>query len=403
MVEKYKVVWLCGFTNANIQKQIKPFQKVGSVAPWISHLIDVFKNNDLFEIHIISPHEYISGYKHFIQNNINYHFVNQGMPIWGRNWPSFLPFDLWTDYFFIKKSIKKIIHRIQPDIIHLHGAENTYHTSAILQFKGLYPVLISVQGFITKSSSNGKRVLRRKAREIEIFKTFNHYGYRTDTMAEDIRKLNCDAVLHYLRYPVKKILPVVTEKKFDIVFFARITKEKGIIDLLHAIFILHKSIPDLKVCIIGKGKLSHYKQLAAELKIDQLIFWAGFLPSQNDVHRMASAAKVCVLPTYHEIISGTILESLFLGLPVVAYDVGSIHEVNKYGDIITLVDKGDIDGLADSILKLLMDEQLRNEKSEKGKECAINVFATDDQKIKSGYLQSYKQVIQDFNSKKQPL
>ena len=124
----------------------------------------------------------------------------------------------------------------------------------------------------------------------------------------------------------------------------------------------------------------------------------GFLPTQDDVHRLASQAKISVLPTYHDVISGTILESMFLKIPVVAYDVGSIHEVNKKEEIISLIGKQNIDELAHKINYLLDNPDIAEKRAEKGYERAHEMFYHSNDEIKDSLLQAYNKVINDFKS-----
>jgi len=398
--KKLKVVWLCGFTNELVQQKINPRRRRGEIAPWINNLIQVFEHNQDIELHIITPHLHISKYKQFSHNGIFYHVFNQGIPLLGINWPPFFPMDLWTDYLLIKRKVRSIINRIKPDIIHLHGAENTFHTAAILQFHEKLPVFITIQGFINKSGAKGKRIVRRQERERKIYQTFSHFGYRTETMGNTIKEFNKNAVLHWHRYPIKPIEVGETEKIFDIVFFARLSKDKGIEDLLRAVSQLKQAKEDISLCVIGGGKSDYLKELSESLDIQENITWAGFLPTQKDVHLLASKARISVLPTYNDIISGTIVESLLLGLPVVAYDVGSIHEINKNEEVISLLPKGDVNGLTNAINQLLSNSDLLSERSEKSRLRAVEMFLPDEQQIKQDILAAYGKVIQDFQNKK---
>lgn len=402
MNKKLKVVWLCGFTNAFVQDMIKPWKKVGEIAPWISSLLKLFEENDYVELHVVSPHQWISGVRSFKSKGVTYHFFNQGMPIIGRRWPSFFPFDLWTNYYFVKKQVARIVRNINPDIVHLHGAENTYHTNAIFQFHNKYPVFVTVQGILSNtvfaSRTKRKRTLKRMENERRVYSMFNHFGYRTETMGKDILRLSPSANLHWHNYPMKIIDPMITEKQFDLVFFARITKEKGIDDLLKAVSLIKKTKDNISLCVMGGGKTDGYKKMAEEYNIAQNVHWAGFLPTQKDVHTLASTARICVLPVYSEIISGTIVESLFLKIPVVAYDVGSIHEVNKHNEIISLVPRGEIKELANSIAKLLSDENLQHEKVELGYKRALEMFSEGNDKISEDLLKAYMTVIEDFKN-----
>jgi len=286
-------------------------------------------------------------------------------------------------------------------LIHLHGAENAYYASSILKFTKLYPIFITIQGFISDTKRENWRIKRRIYFEQKILRNINDFGYRTKTMGYQIKQYNPDANLHWHQYPIT--IPVVkkTEMKFDIVFFARVSKDKGIEDLLEACSIVKKEIPNLKVCIIGSAKSTYYnflKNKTIELDIKDNIHWAGFLPTQQYVHNLASSAKISVLPTYHDIISGTIIESLFLKIPVVAYNIGSIHEVNEKENIVQLVEKGNIKELANKIKALLINDKLRSSISEKGYKRVKDMFNNDN--IKKDIIFAYTKIIKYHHSNK---
>jgi len=398
---KLRVLWICHFTNQEVQETIKPGKLINEIAPWIPLSYNILKNDQDIELHIISPHEYISGVKKFQQEGLHFYFYNAHMPILGRHWPGFFKWDYISSFSRNKRITKKLVERIQPDIIHLHGAENAYYSSSVLQFINKYPTILNVQGFVSKSSTKGsKQVKKRIAVEAEILRKMKNAFYRTKTMAEDIKSFNPNINLFWNTYPQKEIrLLEKAQKKFELVFFARISKDKGIVDLIKALAIIKEKKPNITLCVIGSGHIEPFKLLAQELGVAQNITWAGFLPTQNDVHRIALQAKISVLPTYHDIISGTILESMFLKLPVVAYNVGSIHEVNEKEEIISLVDKQDIEGLAKAIENLLDNSDLRAERAEKGYKRAVEMFAHSDEEIRESLLDAYYKVIEDFYKK----
>ena len=155
-----KIVWLCHFSNEKVQEILKPRKKIGEMASWIFSLIDLFEGLSSIELHVVSPHEYIKSDSNFELNGIYYHFFNAHIPFLGRHWPVIFKFDYWTDFFFNKTKIRKIINRINPDLIHLHGAENAYYSSSIIQFKDKYPILVTIQGFVSHGSSLMIHILR---------------------------------------------------------------------------------------------------------------------------------------------------------------------------------------------------------------------------------------------------
>lgn len=400
MKEKLKVALICHFSNNEIQSIIKPWLKIPEFAPWIPPLVSIFEKCNTTELHVISPHEYIGWNKSFKLRNITYHFFNAHIPLIGRHWPVFLKFDYLSDFQSNKKNVRDIIKKINPDIIHLFGAENAYYSSTILRLRYSHPIVITVQGFISKASFfRNSQLIKKIEIEREIITTINHYITNTESVGRDINILNPTAKIYLKRFPIKIPKAREVKKSFDLVFFAAVCKDKGIEDLLKAVAVVSKIKTDVNLCVIGGGDLTLWKEKAKELNISGNVFWSGFLPTQIDVHDLASTARISVLPTYNDIISGTIVESLFLKLPVVAYNVGSIHEVNRNDKIISLVDKFDIDGLVHSILQLLNNEEFRNEVAEKGYNRAIEMFNYEEEAIRTSFINTYLEVIQDFRTK----
>jgi len=391
---KIKVVWLCYFTNEFLQNILNPKKNVNEIAPWITNSIRLFEEDKEIELHVISQHEWIKGVKSFKCKGITYHLYNAGIPFIGRHWPSFFRLDLFTDFFIVKFRIKKLIKQICPDIIHLRGAENEFST-VITQFYNKYPVFITIQGFVHKSLEKSYSTKLRSKKELQILKMFKHFGYSNLTMCNDILNLNPNAILHWHDTPIEIPTLIEVEKKYDIVFFARVCKTKGIEDLLKAVSILKKVKEDISLCIIGGGRIDDWKKKAFELNISENVYWAGFLLTQKDVHNLASSARISVLPTYQDMIPGTIIESMFLKIPVISYNVGSIHEINTSNEIVTLIDKFDINGLSKAIIKLLKDENLQKEKSELGYKRAFEMIS-DNSTIKEDILKAYNIVIEDY-------
>lgn len=399
-----KIAWICHLSNPEIQKIIHPGITTNELAPWITQLARLVENEENIELHIIAPNRIMKGRNHFTLGNVHYHFFSPNIQYRKWNLLDFFNFNLKSEYFYNKFTIAQLVNKIKPDLVHLHGVENAYYSSSIFQFRKKYPVLITIQGFLSHTTEKENDYLRKHIGiEQRILKTFTHFGYRTRTMGNDIRSFNPGAILHWHHYPLPEIRLFEEEKKFDVVFFARICKDKGIEDLLKAISLAKKKIPGVRCCIIGHPSSPEYlgflKSEAEKLGIADNIFWAGFLKTQAEVHKMASSARISILPTYSDIISGTIIESMKLKIPVVAYDTGSIHEVNDNGtEYIALVPQGDVAGLAEKITFLLRGPEELKKRSENGFRRANEMF--DNSKIVPDLMNAYHSVIHDFEERK---
>lgn len=399
MSQRIKILWICDFSNEKVQGKLgSRTRRIGNLHPWISKTIPLFENNESAELHIVAPHEYIACVKDFVLDGVKYYFFNPYIPIWGRHWPWFLKLDAWTSYAKNKLLVRRIVDSIKPDVIHLQGAENPKYSSTIFQFFGRYPVIVNLQRINLPflETLNQKAVIEKS-----ILCSALNFSIRTKTMERDIRSYRPDARVFWVNYAMKEYKPIECQKEYDIVYFARVCREKGIEDLIKALGIVHDKMPNTRLCVIGgvSHKYKEFLQLTAkDLHVNGSITWKGYLLRLEDVHIEASKAKISVLPTHNDIIPGTIIESMQLGLPVVSYKAGSIPELNEERENVLLSDIGDIEGVADNILRLLTDEELYKTMSQRGIECIRERYS--NQNVLQQHLDCYREVIADFQNSK---
>jgi glycosyltransferase involved in cell wall biosynthesis len=373
--KRLKVVWLCHFAN---QEMFQYFNKSEGkeFAPWISLMIKLFKAEKSIELHIVAPNVYTNKDKSFIKDGIYYHFYKYIpiIPVFNKYFRKIyytLKIEQFSDCYWIKKKVPRIINKIKPDIINLHGAENPYYSSGILPLIGKYPLLTSIQGFIRQSSYKSMEVTQRIRIEENIIKKCKHFGTRTEDMNNVVLDINPNAKLYYHAYPLK--IPTVFknniggDEPIDCVFFARVTKDKGIEDLLEAIALIKLKKPKINLHVIGSVTntyLGFLKNKCINLKIKENVNFVGFMKTQEDIYNYLLKAKVYVIPTYHDVIPGTLLESMYIKLPSVSYAVGGIPDINDKLERIKLVEKLNIKELAHSIISLLDNPVIRKELSD---------------------------------------
>jgi glycosyltransferase involved in cell wall biosynthesis len=107
------------------------------------------------------------------------------------------------------------------------------------------------------------------------------------------------------------------------------SKEKGIIDLIHAIPLAVEQESDLKFMIVGAGPLTDWvRDQCNRLRTERgiTITWMEWidLPDKIDYY---NGLKLFVLPTYNDAFPTTILEAMACGTPVLATPVGAIPDV----------------------------------------------------------------------------
>ncbi len=138
---------------------------------------------------------------------------------------------------------------------------------------------------------------------------------------------------------------------------AALRPEKNFPRLLRIAASVCQKLPDVRFLIVGDGpERSRLKALAYQLELQDHV---RFLGCRQDVHQVLAASDLFLLTSDNEAKPVSILEALACELPVVASQVGSIHELVEprvHGD---LVPPGDEEGFVRSVVELLHDPNRR--------------------------------------------
>ncbi len=128
---------------------------------------------------------------------------------------------------------------------------------------------------------------------------------------------------------------------------------------------LRASFPDARFVLVGDGddRASLEAQTAASPARARIVF-AGF---RHDLPAVCRALDVLVLCSANEGSPLSLIEAQAAGRPVVAFEVGGVGEVVRDGETGTLVPRGDMDGLANGLARLLTDAQRRQQMGEAGR------------------------------------
>jgi glycosyltransferase involved in cell wall biosynthesis len=128
-------------------------------------------------------------------------------------------------------------------------------------------------------------------------------------------------------------------------YFGRLSAEKGLIDLLHAMT-WH---PEISLQIAGEGpQRVELERLSADLELANVSF-LGQVEGEN-LQRLIAGARFTVLPSHaYETLGKTILESFAQARPVIATDLGSRRELIEEGKTGLLYAPGNIGDLAETM------------------------------------------------------
>ncbi len=173
-------------------------------------------------------------------------------------------------------------------------------------------------------------------------------------------------------------------------FVGRLTKDKGIYELIEAFEILKPKFPHLKLILLGgfeNGDPIDSKTQEAIIR-DERIINTGVVTDTLPWYRMM---RLLVLPTYREGLPTVLLEAGALGLPVVATKTTGCVDVIVDGKTGFLVPPGNAIELADAIAWLLSNPALAMTMGKNDRQFVAEHFARD--KVWAGMAQFYSEMI----------
>jgi glycosyltransferase involved in cell wall biosynthesis len=165
-----------------------------------------------------------------------------------------------------------------------------------------------------------------------------------------------------------------------LLFVGALEARKGVADLLRAQAILRDNGRETQLHLIGSGSLrGRLAELAEKLDLTQNVFFHGQMPHGEQIFSQYELADAFVLPARAgEGVPRAIHESMALGCPVVATDVGSVWWQLDSGRAGLVVQPGQPLELAMAISQLTENESERARISQAGFERALQ-FSLDRQ------------------------
>lgn len=149
--------------------------------------------------------------------------------------------------------------------------------------------------------------------------------------------------------------------------------KKGFHTLLNAMPTILKHDRNIKLIIIGKKGEGYpvLLEMTKKLGIENNVIFTGFVDEEMLISLLRKA-MIYVHPAGHESFGISIAEAMSCGLPVITTRRGAIPEV--VGDAGLYVPFNDENSLAENILTLLNNEELRRELSMKARERVVKMF-----------------------------
>ena len=379
------------------------------IGVWNTNAIHEFEKSEEVELHVISPCSFLKNrLQEFNINNIHYHFFRdeRNQLINSIYIKVFAP----TNYQYKSNRciVKSLIKKIEPDIVHLIGAENPQYSITLLDIPKAIPTIVQLQTLmndlefkdnypITKES-----YLHRSSIEKTVLLRADYIG----TKEEKYKNIISQSIKPFAQY-VNTSLAVAeeikidsVEKRFDFIYFANDISKAG--DLaLEAFGLAYKKKSNITLDIVG-GYNNSFKQQLDEIVtkygIADVVTFEGRLESHHDVMNQISKSRFALLPLRIDLNSGCIREAISKGLPVLTTDTGELGTqlFNSEKQCVLLSPKEDALSLSYNMLILLDDEKLAERLSKNAIERQKEKY--NNEKVVREYIEVYKVCINNGKS-----
>jgi glycosyltransferase involved in cell wall biosynthesis len=296
--------------------------------------------------------------------------------------------------------LKRKIMEINPDIVHVQGTSFPYSLSASL-VQNKYPVVLTVHGVIAEEYKFQKGIqylfgkfIAGPIEKYAISKIANIIACSPamKSLVSDRSNSKIYIVSNGVDFDdIQNIQPHRSIEHPSILFVGLLRKVKGVDLLLKAVPIILKSVPNIHVYIVGSGEQeTELKRLAKNLSIEKQVIFLGFI-SVEDKYSYYKSTDICAFPSIYEPFGIALLEAMACSKPIVASNVGGIPFVVENGKTGLLFECWNVEELAEKVIILLKDKELREQMGKAGRERAKG-FTWD--KIAEQTVELYKKIIE---------
>lgn len=283
--------------------------------------------------------------------------------------PQVISFKESYDYTFLQAALVygrfSYLSDVTPELIHVHHiqlmSDDFLH---FLEFKDI-PWVVSLRGYEVSirpllSSVDYEIVRERLLKAYGVHAVAQNLKERAIAMGVPAQQI------HVIRRTVEIDKPIQNTASFDqrpfsITVIARFNWVKGIIFVLQAIrMLLDKQVlVALNLCGDGDEKeRAEVRYWIWLLKLEQVVLLHGFLES-DALTQVLEKTHIYIQPSINEGIPNTLLRVLISRIPIIASNVGGIPEVVEDEVNGLLVPPGNPIAIADAVVKILSDHELR--------------------------------------------
>lgn len=279
----------------------------------------------------------------------------------------------------------KILKKINIDVLHLISIKPIIYGGLISKIITTKKIVYSFPGFghIFTSNSISNYILRKISLLIYrlILKNKKSYVILQNDHDKDyllskkiLRKENIVMIygsgVHLDKFSFSNEpegIPVV-------MMISRLLREKGVIEYLKSIEQVKKSIPEVKFVLVGgfddnPGSLS-IEDIKEYINSNKVEYWG----KKDNIHEIIRLSSIVVLPSYREGLPKVLIEASASGRSIITSDVPGCKDAIIENSTGLLVPPKKINDLAEAMIFLLNNKDLRIQMGKNGRKLAEEKF-----------------------------
>lgn len=390
-----RVAWLAPYDLRLVAHHLEGLEGPFHNAPWIANGARALVETGEVDLHVVTYHKHLRRGRSFVENGVTFHVIRTPVPQVPR---------AAVLYQLDRRPFLRVLRTIQPDLIHGHGTENIFSYIAVTA--GL-PHVISMQavmGELVRTYTSFSRTWCEHSivRHIEAYTLRRAHDVFVEAPFVEtlIRRINPNLRVHLAGNIVSRPFfgvhraGGVPQKK--IMFVGRLTRSKGVEEIVSAFHRVSGSDPALELHLVGQGDAAYVRSRLTPLiesgPAVARITMRGHLTAQEIAAEYAGAAMV-VLPTYYDTSPNVIAEAMVAGVPVVASAVGGLPYMLDGGQSGQLVAARDVDSLVEAIRFNLHNAETAAARAEHARPIARDRYGSE--LFVSRMLECYRRLISE--------
>jgi len=310
---------------------------------------------------------------------------------------------------FVSRVIRGVVKRISPNVVHIQN-HFLIGKQAVGAAKKLGIPVIGTNHFMPENLIHylhppidaEKRLQQLAWRQcVEVFEQLDFVATPTKTAAALLRNagLSKDIVPISCGIDLERFKPTndgsylrqrfaIPDNKLVLLYVGRLDKEKRIDVILRSLpDILRATSVHLVLAGIGKER-QQLEETTRKLGIQEAVAFTGFVPDE-DMQNLYRIADLFVTAGIAELQSIVTMEAMASGLPVVAVNAMALPELVHDGENGYLFADGDSKTLAEKVIAILSNQEMRAQMSKKSLDIIKN---HDINKVVERYESIYSQI-----------